>query len=412
MASERMRLAMAHLAGMAVQLQDDANAGYIDYDDTYDRRGCRPEDSSDDEVGEVSLEDLEDVEAAGEASHHGAAAHGPSEAEPAPPESKPSHSAAVGSSFARLESELDAQFARLKAAMNGGGQEASSSSDTDTMKVEGGAAATAEPKAGPAVGGESSAVPPVGSAAGAPGTAEYYDDLYFDSDDEGGAVPKGAAGEGTDEGVDTTRTPDTTSQTKSSRRKPKRPVLSHLDLFYDPDIDDENQQWMDRQRDLRGRNPFDEFGEDDEGAATHSSGPASVRGVAPPGAPPGMPMPSAAAAAAAHNTKKGMAAAPTSDAILNCSACMTTLCLDCQRHDTYQNQFRAMFVHNCKIDRSESLVFRKKGKKKRRSSKGREMPTLPDEEYHPVVCSECGAVVAVLDHDEVYHFFDVIASLP
>ncbi len=38
----------------------------------------------------------------------------------------------------------------------------------------------------------------------------------------------------------------------------------------------------------------------------------------------------------------------TSDAVLSCPLCFTTLCLDCQQHARYDNQFRAMFVINCK----------------------------------------------------------------
>jgi hypothetical protein len=55
MAGDQMRIAMQHLAHTAVELQGDANAGYIDYDDYDDRRGCRPVDSSDDEEEEVDL---------------------------------------------------------------------------------------------------------------------------------------------------------------------------------------------------------------------------------------------------------------------------------------------------------------------------------------------------------------------
>lgn len=55
MAGERMRLAMAHLAHTATQLESDVNAGYIDYDDYDDRRGCRPVDSSDEDEADVDL---------------------------------------------------------------------------------------------------------------------------------------------------------------------------------------------------------------------------------------------------------------------------------------------------------------------------------------------------------------------
>ena len=37
-----------------------------------------------------------------------------------------------------------------------------------------------------------------------------------------------------------------------------------------------------------------------------------------------------------------------SDAILSCPNCMTTVCLDCQQHDYMANQYRAMFVRNCR----------------------------------------------------------------
>ncbi len=37
-----------------------------------------------------------------------------------------------------------------------------------------------------------------------------------------------------------------------------------------------------------------------------------------------------------------------SDAILSCPLCFTTLCIDCQQHERYENQFRAMFVMNCR----------------------------------------------------------------
>merc|ERR1712013_957384 len=33
-----------------------------------------------------------------------------------------------------------------------------------------------------------------------------------------------------------------------------------------------------------------------------------------------------------------------SDAMLNCPACLSTVCLDCQRHEKYKTQYRAMFV--------------------------------------------------------------------
>jgi hypothetical protein len=84
------------------------------------------------------------------------------------------------------------------------------------------------------------------------------------------------------------------------------------------------------------------------------------------------------------------------------------------RHETYSNQFRAMFVHNCIVDRSETLVFRKKERKQKRA-KGNQQPrgaANSDEEYFPVVCGECNAVVAVYDHDEVYHVSHTQSDMP
>ena len=37
------------------------------------------------------------------------------------------------------------------------------------------------------------------------------------------------------------------------------------------------------------------------------------------------------------------------DAVLNCPCCFVVLCIDCQRHEKYTDQYRAMFVSNCKM---------------------------------------------------------------
>lgn len=123
---------------------------------------------------------------------------------------------------------------------------------------------------------------------------------------------------------------------------------------------------------------------------------------------------------------------PSSDAVLNCPACMTTLCLDCQRHEKYRTQYRAMFVMNCSVNKEEVLRYKTANKRKqnRRRNKaqqdpaaaGAEMETdagltdvrlagMDEEEiYHPVKCTECSTEVAVYDKDEVYHFFNILAS--
>lgn len=119
-----------------------------------------------------------------------------------------------------------------------------------------------------------------------------------------------------------------------------------------------------------------------------------------------------------------------SDAVLSCPACLTTLCIDCQRHELYVNQYRAMFVRNCTIVESERLRYEQVNRKRKRNAnrsrrvheqdrtgRGPGMIRIDpkdvgaeEEILKPVRCAECGAQVAVLDSDEVYHFFDIIPT--
>lgn len=150
------------------------------------------------------------------------------------------------------------------------------------------------------------------------------------------------------------------------RVKRKQPVLSNDDLLYDPKMDDDDQKWVDAQR--RSYQP------------TVPSG-SKVNPL------------------------------PRSDAVLNCPACMTVLCLDCQRHDVYQNQYRAMFVKNCHVDTTELL--KQPIQKKKRNKKQKKSDDQQEEDgdnFHPVKCTECTTVVGVYDNEEVYHFFNVLAS--
>ena len=66
--------------------------------------------------------------------------------------------------------------------------------------------------------------------------------------------------------------------------KSKHRIISNDDLLYDPDMDDKDQRWVDKQRQKHG---------------------GKIGG------------------------KRGKKA--NSDALLDCPACMTTLCIDCQR---------------------------------------------------------------------------------
>lgn len=194
------------------------------------------------------------------------------------------------------------------------------------------------------------------SGNGKVGTAstKYYDDIYFDSDSE-------------DE--------DKAAQVKKKKKRHRIPTND--ELLYDPEKDNRDQAWVDARR--RGYHGF---------------------GIQRPRQP--------------------QQPVPNSDAVLNCPACMTTLCLDCQRHESYKTQYRAMFVMNCSVNKEEVLRYKtpenrkkKRGHKKMRSNHedaAQQAETDVEEIYHPVMCTECSTEVAVYDKDEVFHFFNVLAS--
>lgn len=105
-----------------------------------------------------------------------------------------------------------------------------------------------------------------------------------------------------------------------------------------------------------------------------------------------------------------------------------------RRHEKYRTQYRAMFVMNCTVDKEEVLRYKTSNnrKQKRHRKKARQESTsapaeaemesesgltdarlagMDEEEmYHPVKCTECSTEVAVYDKDEVYHFFNILAS--
>jgi hypothetical protein len=88
---------------------------------------------------------------------------------------------------------------------------------------------------------------------------------------------------------------------------------------------------------------------------------------------------------------------------LSCPCCFSILCTDCQRHEQFKTQWRAMFVQNCSVERKTKL----------QTSEGGEFIEEKEEEQivSTVSCTSCGASVGVQDMDEVYHFFSVIPSL-
>eukprot|EP00873_Tetraselmis_striata_P045821 jgi/Tetstr1/466085/TSEL_010670.t1 len=114
-----------------------------------------------------------------------------------------------------------------------------------------------------------------------------------------------------------------------------------------------------------------------------------------------------------------------SDAILSCPACLTTLCLECQQHELYEGQFRAMFVRNCALGGPTAAAARPGGATagaKRgldgqpggaaggASGRTRGGAGAGGDGLRAVRCGTCGAEVGVLDAEEVYHFFNVFPS--
>ncbi|CAK9302710.1 unnamed protein product [Gordionus sp. m RMFG-2023] len=153
------------------------------------------------------------------------------------------------------------------------------------------------------------------------------------------------------------------------------------DPFYDPNSDDENQKWVD---DLRKSYRYK--------SKTGKETPLS-----------------------------------NSDAVLNCPCCMSLLCLDCQRHQMYKTQYRAMFVLNCEIDESKNIYYPVKlssqnNKDIKRLRKNVEEATnistainadvtsIDQDVYKCVLCSICKTEVGVYDLDEIYHFHNVLSS--
>uniref|UniRef100_A0A9J8BSI7 E2f-associated phosphoprotein n=1 Tax=Cyprinus carpio carpio TaxID=630221 RepID=A0A9J8BSI7_CYPCA len=132
---------------------------------------------------------------------------------------------------------------------------------------------------------------------------QEYDSIYFDSDED----------------------EDGTAGSSQGLRSKQRSVLTNDELLYDPDEDDRDQAWVDAKRkEYRNQRRL----------------PASA------------------------NRRNKPPAVSSSDAVLNCPACMTTLCLDCQRHEKYRTQYRAMFVMNCAVNKEEVLRYKTPNKRK------------------------------------------------
>ena len=72
---------------------------------------------------------------------------------------------------------------------------------------------------------------------------EYYDEVYFDSDSSDGGVVSKDSGAGRDADAES-------SEGESSCRRSGKKVrkLTNDELFYDPNMDDEDEKWVRHQR--------------------------------------------------------------------------------------------------------------------------------------------------------------------
>ncbi|KAJ0405615.1 hypothetical protein P43SY_007716 [Pythium insidiosum] len=114
----------------------------------------------------------------------------------------------------------------------------------------------------------------------------------------------------------------------------------------------------------------------------------------------------------------------TTDATLCCPCCFVTVCMDCQRHARYPNQYRARVAMNCRVKKDEVLTYGSEVRENtarqqigdhRRLSRMERGHALPDQrlgrdDYFAVACSDCGTTVGVYDHEQFYHFFNVLPS--
>jgi hypothetical protein len=107
-----------------------------------------------------------------------------------------------------------------------------------------------------------------------------------------------------------------------------------------------------------------------------------------------------------------------SDAVLSCPCCFQIVCMDCQRHDRYPNQYRAMFVMGITVRWDQRLVYDDKNKGLVQYDTGggstNHTSTIPASDsavYYTVCCANCQTTVAALDmEEEVYHFYGCLAS--
>ncbi|RNA25657.1 E2F-associated phospho [Brachionus plicatilis] len=165
------------------------------------------------------------------------------------------------------------------------------------------------------------------------------------------------------------------------RTKKKREHFTNDELFYDPNADEMDQKWINKQRITNSKKII----------STEQS---------------------ESVLKSEQVSEKPGSSNPNSDAVLNCPCCMSLVCMDCQRHEKYRTQFRAMFVFNCSIKQDEQLKYPKEKSKKKKKADDISIDRIERFDiYKPVECKICKTEIGVFDpNDEMYHFFNVLAS--
>jgi E2F-associated phosphoprotein len=114
----------------------------------------------------------------------------------------------------------------------------------------------------------------------------------------------------------------------------------------------------------------------------------------------------------------------TSDAVLSCPYCFHIVCMDCQQHEYYNNQYRAMFVMGVTVRWDKQLTYDTSDRclvpfvshedtvpSSNGGNKIHDAGCDDNTIYYTVCCASCQTTVAALDMtDEVYHFSGCLAS--
>ena len=223
-----------------------------------------------------------------------------------------------------------------------------------------------------------------------------YESAYFDTSDE-------SLGEDQIENDD-----DASSLTPKSKRrvleKTNKKKLTHEELLYDPQLDEQNEAW------ITGK--MRRIGISRRSKPATSSGVSAEESVGCDLEQSGGDIPGLSYLESRHVSRQSQRHTSEeieveSDAVLSCPMCMAILTYDCQQHVEFHNQYRAMFVESCKVVRSEVYRYTDSG-----LVAVQNVGALNDDTFYPVKCEECDTQVAVFDRDEVYHFFHVLVSPP